>query len=54
LVEDVTVPSAASQKAVSAQVSVNITSFDVPVTVTPPPAGQNTDVTAQAFSSGQD
>jgi hypothetical protein len=53
LVEDVKVPAAASQKAGSAKVTVDITAFDVPVTVTAPPAGQYTDVTAQALSSGQ-
>jgi hypothetical protein len=51
LVEDVKIPAASSHKAVSAKVTVNMTAFDVPVTVTPPPAGQVTDVTSQAVSS---
>jgi hypothetical protein len=53
LVEDVDVPSTGGQKAVRAKVSVNITAFGIPVTVTPPSAGQDTDVTAQALSSAQ-
>lgn len=53
LVEDIKIPAAASQKAGSANVSVDITAFDVPVAVTPPPAGEVTDLTQQALSSAQ-
>jgi hypothetical protein len=53
LVEDIKIPAAASQKAGSAKVSVDITAFDVPVSVTPPPAGEVTDLTQQALSSAQ-
>jgi hypothetical protein len=37
--------------AVSANITVNIEAFDVPVTVTPPPASQVTDITAKATGS---
>ncbi len=53
LVEDVKIPASSSQKAGSAKVRVDITAFDVPVAVTPPPAGQVTDLTQQALSSAQ-
>jgi hypothetical protein len=50
LVETVKVqPSTAP--AVSATITVNIDAFDVPVTVTPPPASQVTDITAKATGS---
>lgn len=53
LVEDIKVPAATSQKAVTAKISVDMTAFGVPVNVTPPAAGQYTDLTQQALSSGQ-
>jgi hypothetical protein len=51
LVENVNIPSAASHPSASAVITVDLTAFDVPVTVTPPAAGQFTDITAQAVSS---
>lgn len=51
LVEEVNIPAAASHPSASAVITVDLTAFDVPVTLTPPPAGQSTDITAQADSS---
>jgi hypothetical protein len=51
LVENVDIPSSGSTPAVSAAVTVNINAFGVPVNVTPPPAGQVTDITARATAS---
>ena len=51
LVEDIGIPSSASHPSASAVITVNITAFDIPVTISPPPPGQSTDVTAQATGS---
>jgi hypothetical protein len=53
LVEDIKVPTAGSTHASSVSVTVDITAFDVPLHITPPPAGQSTDETQKAISSSQ-
>jgi hypothetical protein len=53
LVEDIKVPTSGSEHASSVSVTVNITAFDVPLSITPPPAGQFTDETQKAITSSQ-
>ncbi len=53
LVEDIQAPTSGSKHASSVAITVDITAFDVPLTVTPPPAGQSTDETQKAISSSQ-
>jgi hypothetical protein len=53
LVEDIKVPTSGSKHASSVSITVNITAFDVPLNITPPPAGQSTDETQKAITSSQ-